>query len=650
MNSQLEKEVAQYQQWRQRMTEGIEAYKTWLDAHGYADIQQSLRIYDLIESLRNDRMTLAFLAEFSRGKTELINAMLFADFKQRLLPASVGRTTMCPTEIFHDPAEAPYIRLLPIETRGRQDSISALKRAPVEWMKIGLDLEAPEEVVIAMRHLVETKTVTLDEARGLGLWDDRDPATTTVVVQPGDRIEIPAWRHAMISWPHPLLKSGLVILDTPGLNALGTEPELTLSMIPNAHAVLFLLAMDTGVTKSDLDVWQKYVQSAAKRRIAVLNKIDLMWDELKRDAEIAEGVSRQIATTAGLLALPRHNVLAVSAQKALVARVKGDAALLERSGLLALESLLASEIIPAKQEILRATVQREIGGMVDASRATVKNQLAAMETETVQLTSLSGKSRTLAQAMVVRLESDHAQYQAATRTFQSTYNTIMGQGAKLLLQLNKAAIAKVLEKDREFIEGAWTTAGLWKSMQGLFDHFNEVSDGILQYAGQIQDWVGQAYGHFHEKFGFARIEPPQFDLERNATKMAALRETARAFCHDPMNIMREKHFVISRFYEELVMQAGQVFEVTRIEVEQWLKSAFSPLNLQLKDHEQALAKRIENFKKIRDNIGSAEDRLKALAKQRAEVLAQAEILARIREDLKGDNEFSMDSRRTAPPP
>jgi len=343
-------------------------------------------------------------------------------------------------------------------------------------------------------------------------------------------------------------------------------------------------------------------------------------------------------------------VLAVSAQKALVARVKGDAALLERSGLLALESLLASEIIPAKQEILRATVQREIGGMVDASRATVKNQLAAMETETVQLTSLSGKSRTLAQAMVVRLESDHAQYQAATRTFQSTYNTIMGQGAKLLLQLNKAAIAKVLEKDREFIEGAWTTAGLWKSMQGLFDHFNEVSDGILQYAGQIQDWVGQAYGHFHEKFGFARIEPPQFDLERNATKMAALRETARAFCHDPMNIMREKHFVISRFYEELVMQAGQVFEVTRIEVEQWLKSAFSPLNLQLKDHEQALAKRIENFKKIRDNIGSAEDRLKALAKQRAEVLAQAEILARIREDLKGDNEFSMDSRRTAPPP
>ena len=79
------------------------------------------------------------------------------------------------------------------------------------------------------------------------------------------RSTFPAWRHALINYPHPLLKSGLVILDTPGLNALGTEPELTLTMIPNAHAVLFLLAMDTGVTKSDLEFWQSYVQSYVRR-------------------------------------------------------------------------------------------------------------------------------------------------------------------------------------------------------------------------------------------------------------------------------------------------------------------------------------------------------------------------------------------------
>jgi predicted GTPase len=139
-----------------------------------------------------------------------------------------------------------------------------------------------------------------------------------VVVKYGGKVEIPCWRHALVNYPHPMLKKGLVILDTPGLNALGTEPELTLSMIPSAHAVLFLLAMDTGVTKSDLDVWQKYVQSYVTRRIAVLNKIDLMWDDLKSDEQIEIGVERQLVETATILGLPRDHVIALSAQKGLM--------------------------------------------------------------------------------------------------------------------------------------------------------------------------------------------------------------------------------------------------------------------------------------------------------------------------------------------
>ena len=146
MSNQLESQIASYQRWREDIRGGIEAYQLWLDQHGHVDIQRSLRIYDLLESLRNDRMVLAFLAEYSRGKTELINAMFFADFKQRLLPSDVGRTTMCPTEIFYDPAEEPYVRLLPIETRKREDSIASLKQHPIEWVKIKLNLQSHEEM------------------------------------------------------------------------------------------------------------------------------------------------------------------------------------------------------------------------------------------------------------------------------------------------------------------------------------------------------------------------------------------------------------------------------------------------------------------------------------------------------------------------
>ena len=152
---------------------------------------------------------------------------------------------------------------------------------------------------------------------------------------------MPRWRHAVINFPHPLLKQGLVILDTPGLNAIGAEPELTLSLLPNAHAILFILAADTGVTQSDLTIWKEHIGAggAGRRgRVVVLNKIDGQWDELKTLAEIDSEIGRQVASCASILGLPDRQIFPVSAQKGLVAKINGDEALLERSRLPILEA------------------------------------------------------------------------------------------------------------------------------------------------------------------------------------------------------------------------------------------------------------------------------------------------------------------------
>ena len=119
----------------------------------------------------------------------------------------------------------------------------------------------------------QVKRVPVALARALGLYDDEDFRRRARVRGRRRRVDIPCWRHAIINFPHPLLQQGLVILDTPGLNAIGTEPELTLNLLPNAHAVLFVLAADAGVTKTDLEVWtarprrrRSAAQKAARHR------------------------------------------------------------------------------------------------------------------------------------------------------------------------------------------------------------------------------------------------------------------------------------------------------------------------------------------------------------------------------------------------
>ena len=161
---QLEQRIREFTDWRVKLVGAVEEFRSWQDAYGHADIAQTLRIYDLIEGLRHDRIRLAFLGESTQDKVGLINALLFSDVTGGLLPCAPGADFLCATEIFHDPNEAPFLRVLPIDTRKRPDSIAALRRSPIEWITLRLDAGSPEAVAQTLQSLMEARTVSIEEA------------------------------------------------------------------------------------------------------------------------------------------------------------------------------------------------------------------------------------------------------------------------------------------------------------------------------------------------------------------------------------------------------------------------------------------------------------------------------------------------------
>jgi len=646
MSNVLEHLIEGYGRWREDIRAGIEAYQAWLDRNGHVDIQQSLRIYDVLENLKNDRLVLAFLAEYSRGKSELINALFFSDFQRRLLPSDVGRTTMCPTEIFHDPNEEPYIRLLPIETRKEDATVGMYKMQPGEWVKLRLNMTSQKDVLQAMASLAGHKTVAVDVAVQLGLMDPSEAYSTTVVTR-GNRLQIPSWRHTMINYPHPLLKSGLVILDTPGLDALGTEPELTLRMIPSAHAVLFLLAMDTGVSKSDMEIWERYVQDHQTRRVAVLNKVNLLWDELKSEQEIERSIQREVKQTADLLRLKKDRVIALSAQKALIGRVRDDANLVKRSNIQQLEDLIARDIIPAKQQIVRESVSREMGAMVDGSIQTLRSELAAVQAEHQELTKLSGKNREMAQGMLNKLEKDRTEYLKRMESLRTNYGTLLKKGRALTDALSDDSINTLLDKSKADIEGSWTTAGLMRSMNSLFESFSTQADNILSFGTQTRTFVEGVYSEFREKFGIATLTAPAINLEKHILAMQNLRGATEKFCKDPVNVMTEKHFLVKKFYSGLVTEAREVFTDTRKELDHWARNALQPIAKHLKEHQTSLEKRVEGLKKFSGDLSSLQERIRQIESQKMALGRQVNDLQHFKQQMLGQSVTEQAATRTS---
>ena len=99
--------------WRRLLDRAVEQLSAGLDANGLLDAPGRALAMAVRQRLASDRLVVAFVAEFSRGKSELINALFFADTGRRVLPATPGRTTMCPVELAWDAQQPPSLSLLP---------------------------------------------------------------------------------------------------------------------------------------------------------------------------------------------------------------------------------------------------------------------------------------------------------------------------------------------------------------------------------------------------------------------------------------------------------------------------------------------------------------------------------------------------------
>jgi hypothetical protein len=616
--------LGRYHAWCDDLAAAIADYQSWIEQQGETDGEQDLRVYELIENIKDERMTIALVGEVSRGKTELLNALFFASFKQRLLPSTAGRTTMCPTELRYDERSAACVRLLPIETRKTNTSISEYRSTPVHWTTIHiLKLDSPEEVREAFLEVTRTKKVSAWEAQELGLLpeslDGSRPSASTLV-------EIPVWRHAIVNFPHPLLKRGLVILDTPGLNALGAEPELTFKMIPEAHAVLFVLAADAGVTRSDLEVWTQHVTGAGRinagGRFVILNKIDILWDELQDEARIKGTIARQIREAAKVLGVSESHLFPMSAQKAMIARARNDQELLARSGLGALERRLVEEILPQKYDLIRSRVVHEISARVRSHHALLAERLQTTERQLGELRQLGARNREAIQKMITRMRDEKQRYDKEMKGFDVTRGKLSVQAKVLLAPLSLKSLDELIGETRNDMQESWTTGGLQNGMATFFTGARERMDDVSKHADALKREVETIYERLHTEYGFRQLQPPPLSLVPYFIEFKRLEERAEEFRNSPVTVMMEQRFVVKKFFISLVSQARYLFGECNKTAQGWFQALVTPLYTQIVDHKKAIDVQLETLKKIHKNMDSLGLHIADLETQRNDLASQ----------------------------
>jgi GTP-binding protein EngB required for normal cell division len=618
INIKIFNELTALHEWKTNLATSLRSFNDMASSIDMLSSGTLLKIESTAQDIENDRIRLAFVGEFSRGKSELINALFFSE-RGRLLPSSPGQTTMCPVEISGATDDRPRLELLPIASRSLDVNISKLKRAGSAWWKYPISEDNMKETNESLAHLTETTCVSIEEARKLGLCPplnrtSKDRERTVCTSCGLGKVLIPRWRHAMLYMKHSALNAGLTILDTPGLNAIGAEPELTFSMLADAEAVVFVLGVDTGVTQSDLTVWEQYISGGTHRsHLVVLNKVDMLWDELKEESQFQKEVDLQVTKTAAMLNIDRSLIIPVSGKSGLLARVKNNTELLEKSGIAELESAISDILIPIKKRVIKDKVRSLVSKVTSEQNKLLNERVNDIKAQSSKMQDLRHRTSDKVPRMIANQRQKVASFKKDMETFkQKKLNFIKAADDLVLTPLDTATFDMVINRSKAEMLSAWTTAGIVDRLSNFFSdamlHFDAALDGATKVTSIIEKEYQLLQKSYHlpelQAIPYA-IMPKRAELINMAAEYERFGMLLEIAVNTQNAVVRKAFLTVSSRTRDFILE-------TRKDAERWINDIMDVMNKQLQRYHDEAENELLTLENISNAVESIDIRLSSL--------------------------------------
>jgi hypothetical protein len=505
---------------------------------------------------------------------------------------------------------------LPIGTRESPKALREYIAEPAAWTEIALDPTHPEDVATACQALSESLTVAGAAAANLGL-----------VTEPTGRVDIPRWRYAIINYPHPLLESGLTILDTPGHNTMGSEPELTVHRIPDAAAIVFMLGADTGVTRTDRELWGEHIEpihGIQKSCYVVLNKIDGLRDGFKPETQVLAEIDKQVKASADTLHVEPTRVFALSAKQGLVAKIQNDRDGMLKSRLYRLEQALSRGMVHQRRVDHAAVIRAETKPAFSESRSLIDSRLEFSRDQLEELLALQSKNQKLVESLGRKATAERSRLEQA-RTVLVGMRTIHNRNADELARLlDPNAVREAGIQARMAVLSSKFSSGISDALDKFFRGNKERMRQAIAVIGEARAMMGSVSRKFSEEYRIGNVEASDFATERFLVELDRLEERcARDFKGAGSLLTRRRSTLSSLFFDSIALKVMHVFEIADREVRSWMNAFIRPLETQLTAFQEQANSRVEGMGRIQNAETDLAARIVELRELIAEVEAHA---------------------------
>ncbi len=636
--------LADLHSWRIGLATQIERVTDFLRTHHFLTPNLEAALEDSREQAASQRVTVAFIAEVSRGKSELINALFFSDLGRRLLPSGPGKGTRCVTELRFDRNVQTSVRLLPVETRESPKRFDELMKDESVWRTTLFDADNPDSTARALAALSETKRITLSDAVAWGLHGEG------VAVPAGESnyilVDVPRWRHAIVNFPHPLLDAGLVIIDTPGLAAFVSEPEFARQRVPNADAIVLVLDAIEGVTKADLAIWRDHLgggrhfrdranEKSNQSRLVVLNKIDAIkidenLDAAEANQQLLRELDKGVQQAADMLRIEPIRVIPVSARLGLAGKLNGDTDKALRGRLYQLERGLAAALPTNRQDALHADIVATLSNALETAQASLDGDRFDTLDGLRNLTLLREKNEKLTASIISQASVRHDRLDAAMREFKSIKNVHTTLAADLATIVDVTSAKQDAVRAKRAISSSLLPGKTFDTVKYYFAETREKLHALESKIDEIRNLYHSITERLRRDFDLDIFDAHPFATQRFHTELEKAREKAEAEFTKTSNLLVRRGGALAEQFDEIIAsRVLHIFEIASRESTTWMRGLYSSVEGPLEALKKGTFEHSANVEKFKsaeldlaERIAEMQARLDAL-KRKHKALADA---------------------------
>jgi len=600
----FETSLAELKRWREATAEALAAFRRWAMVGRIIDEQAAARLAHLERRLAHERLTIAFVGEPAAGKSDLINALFFAEARVRLLPPGVR----CAAEVLWDSSLPPAARMLPIETRASGKSLRDCFEDPSLWTETRLDLAEPEEIARTCATLADTIELDAATAAEWGIATDASA-------------RVPRWRYATINIPQPLLASGIALLDTGDAAMLEAEPELTFHRLPDAAAVVFTVSAESGVTQRDLRMWTEHVAPIAGMEHTCFVAVN-RGSAARDDNDTAEA-ERQARGAAEVLRAEPVRVFSLAARPGFAAKVADDREAVLRSRVYRLEQALARGIGHQRRLDHATAVRAEAHGVFAETRTLLESRLGFMRDQVAELVALQDKNQQLVQRLAKKASVDRGRIELARGALGGLRAAHNRNADELDELLSVPEAQKRSVQAREAVAATRFSRDIAPIVEQFFRDARERLQRAIAIIDEEKHLMKTAARKFSHEYQIGILEVAEFGTMRFLTELARLEEHwGREAAGRTTMLLRSGKSLGAQFFDGVGVQVAHIFEIADRETKTWMQGFLRPLEQQIAAYQDHTNARIEGMGRIQNAETDLIARLEELRRLAAQLQAQ----------------------------